>query len=140
MNDLQKTNINPEEKLKITFYTPVTDERSQVIAIFGCYAVNDDIYFSKCKLIRKKDGGLFVAMPSEKYTDPKTGQDAFQNFCWYGTKKAQFFQELALESIKSYCLRKQLPHPSIVDPGPKEVANSAFGTTVPYPNATFTGF
>lgn len=132
--------MNPEEKIKITYYNPITDDRSQVIAIFGLHVVRQDLYMSKCKLIHKKDRGLFIAYPSEKYTDPKTGKDAYGNFCWYGSKMAASFQETALESIKEYCLRKGLAHPSIVDSLPKEVPNEEYGSEVPYPNATFTGF
>ena len=113
--------MNPEEKIKITYYTPINDDRSQVIALFGCYVVKQDLYFSKWKLIHKKDGGMFIAPPSEKYTDPKTGQDAYANLCWYGQKNAGAFQEAALESIKSYCLRKGIPHPSNSQHGAKEV-------------------
>ena len=112
--------MNPEDRIKITYYTPISEERSQVVALFGCYVVKQDLYFSKWKLIHKKDGGLFIAPPSEKYQDPKTGQDAYSNFCWFGSKTASLFQEAALESLKSYCARKGIAYPSNAQYGAKE--------------------
>lgn len=129
--------MNPEERIKITYYTPVNDDRSQVVALFGCYVVKQDLYFSKWKLIHKKDGGLFIAPPSEKYTDPKTGQDAYSNFCWFGSKTSALFQEAALESIKSYCARKGIPHPSIGAPVSKEPHSQASYSQDEFANESF---
>lgn len=102
---------NPEEKIKITYFTQMNDPKSPVLAIFGCYIAKQDLYLSQLKIIQKKDGGIFIAPPSQKYVDPKTGQDAYGNFFWFGTRIAPIFQETAIESIKSYCLRKSIPYP-----------------------------
>jgi hypothetical protein len=99
---------NPEEKIKITYFTPMNDGKSSVIAVFGCYVVKQDLYFSQMKLLQKKDGGIFISPPSQKYTDPKTGKDTYSNFFWYGNRVAPIFQETCLASIKSYCLRKNI--------------------------------
>ena len=132
-------NENPEDKIKITYLNLVNDERSSTIANFGCHEVKRDFYMAKLKLILKKDGQLFIAPASEKYTDPKTGQDAYSNLYWYGPKYAQIFQETCLESIKSYCLRKGITHPAIAHPSQNKVANQAYGSEVPYPSSTFSG-
>lgn len=118
--------MSPEDRIKITYFTPINDDRSQVIALFGCYVVKQDLYFAKWKLVHKKDGGVFIAPPSEKYTDPKTGKDAYANFCWYGSKHGPAFQEAALESIKSYCARKGIPYPPNSSPVSKEGHSEAF--------------
>lgn len=108
--------MEPEERIKITYFTPLTDDRSSVIGLFGCYLVKQDLYFAKWKLIIKKDGSLFAAPPSEKYQDPKTGKDAYANFCWFGSKFGEEFQKAVLESIKSYCARKGIPLPVLSQP------------------------
>lgn len=102
---------NPEDRIKITYFTPLTDGKSATIALFGCYVVKQDLYLSQMKLIQKKDGGIFIASPSQKYVDPKTGRDEYGNFFWYGSRVAPIFQETALDSIKSYCGRKGIPYP-----------------------------
>lgn len=130
---------NPEDKIKITYFNLLSDPQSSTIALFGCHEVKRDFYIAKLKLIQKKDGKIFIAFPSDKYTDPKTGQEAYANFCWYGPKFGQIFQETCLESIKSYCSRKGINHPAIVDCRANEVPSREYGSTVPYPNSTFTG-
>lgn len=126
---------NPEDRIKITYLTPINDDKSQVIAIFGCYIARQDLYFSKMKLIQKRDGGMFIAPPSEKYVDPKTGQDAYGNFFWFGPKNAPIFQEMALESIKAYCGRKGLPYP------PKSLGGAANASYEPSNDQTdYPGF
>lgn len=117
--------MNPEDRIKITYYNPVADDRSQVIANFGCHIVKQDLYFAKLKLIYKKNGGLFIAPPSEKYIDPKTGKEAYGNFFWYGAKNNTIFQEMCLESIKSYCLRKGLTLPTLSQCSSNEMPSSA---------------
>lgn len=131
--------MNPEDKIKITYFNLVNDPQSSTIALFGCHEVKRDFYIAKLKLIQKKDGKIFIAFPSEKYTDPKTGQDAYANFCWYGPKFGQIFQETCLESIKSFCARKGIHHPAITQQIAKEVPNNEYGVSQPYPSSTFTG-
>lgn len=102
---------NPEDKIKITYFNPMNDGKSSVIAVFGCYVVKQDLYFSQMKLLQKKDGGIFISSPSQKYVDPKTGKDTYGNYFWYGSRVAPIFQETCLLSIKSYCLRKHIDYP-----------------------------
>lgn len=125
--------MNPEDRIKITYYNPVADDRSSVIANFGCHLVKQDLYFAKCKLIYKKNGGMFIAPPSEKYTDPKTGKEAYGNFFWFGPKNNAMFQETCLESIKSYCLRKGLNLPALTQYSPNEApsVSSVFNDAPP---------
>ena len=136
--------MSAEEKIKITYYNPVSEEKSQTVGIFGCHVVKDDFYIAKLKLVRKKDGSFFIAFPSEKYTNPKTGQEDYSNFCWYGQTRGPFFQKLTLNALKEYWTRKGIPDPTIVDCRPKEVANfgnnECYGSQIPYPSATFSGF
>ncbi len=96
-----------EERMKITYLNQVKD--SSVIALFGFHIPSFDFYGSKCKLIRKKDGTVYIAFPSEKYTDPRTGKDEFGNFFWFGKKTSDFFQKQGLSAIKSWCATKGLP-------------------------------
>ena len=98
-----------EQRLKITYLNAITSYDSPVIAIFGFQIPSMDFYGSKCKLIRKKDGTVYIAFPSEKYVDPKTGRDEFGNFFWFGKKSSDFFQKQALEAIRSWCATKGLP-------------------------------
>lgn len=132
--------MSAEEKIKITYYTPIDDSRSQVIALFGCYAVKDDIYFSKMKLIKKSSGEMFIAFPSEKFTNKKTGQDEYSNFCWYGKRKAQLFQEIALESIKEYQKRKGIGSVSIFDSESNKDDSSQSQYNNYDPNQVYFGF
>jgi hypothetical protein len=117
-----------EDRIKITYFTQMQDLKSSTIALFGCYVTKQDLYFSKMKLVQKKDGGIFIAPPSEKYVDPKTGQDAYSNFFWYGNRTAQIFQETALEAIKAYCLRKGIPYPPKPQQNEKETVYEMEGS------------
>lgn len=107
---------NPEDKIKITYFTPMNDGKSSVIAVFGCYVAKQDLYFSQMKMLQKKDGGIFISPPSQKYVDPKTGKDTYGNYFWYGSRVAQIFQETCLASIKSYCLRKNINYHPLRQP------------------------
>lgn len=93
------------EKIKITYFTQ-PNTTGYIVATFGVHIVSWDLYLSKLKLIRKKDGGLFIAPPSEEYRDPKTGEKKFANFFWFGDKTERFFQSECLKAIKNHCESK----------------------------------
>ncbi len=121
------------DKIRITYFNPVHDERSSIVGHFGCYLVEQDLYLAKWKLIHKKDGGIFVAPPSEKYTDPKTGKEAYANFCWFGSKLGSAFQDTAIDAIRSYCLTKGITHPAISHPTQKEAPSASYGEPPDFP-------
>lgn len=112
------------EKLRVTFLKTFKEENnSPVVATLGIHILSMDMYTSKLKLIRKKDGTFYVAPPSEKYKDPVTGKDAYGNFFWFGEKSSAFFQEEALKAVNAYCLTKGIANPMIEHPRANEYAS-----------------
>lgn len=100
------------EKLRVTFLKTFRED-SPVVASLGIHILSMDMFLTKLKLIRKKDGDFYIASPSEKYQDPQTGKDCYANFFWFGEKSATFFQEEALKAINSYCTSKGIPNPTL---------------------------
>lgn len=90
-------------RLKITFLQQTNDPSSKIIATFGVHIISMDLYFGKVRLIRKGDGALFVAPPSEPYQDKQTGEKKYSNFWWFGKKSAKFFQDECIKAIRLYC-------------------------------------
>jgi hypothetical protein len=90
-------------RIKITFLQKSNDPNAQVIATFGAHIVSMDLFFSKVKLIRKKDGGVFVAPPSEQYKDKQSGETKYANFWWFGEKSSSFFQTECMKALQLHC-------------------------------------
>lgn len=109
-----------EDRMRVTFLNLSKDSQSPVIATIGFYIFSMDMYLSKVKLVKKKDGGFYLAPPSEKYQDPKTGKEAYGNFFWFGEKSSEFFQKQALQALSTYCQTKGIPDPTKTQQTPKE--------------------
>lgn len=92
--------------MKVTYYRQNQDQNSSVVAYLGLYLENIDLYLSKLRYIRKRDGGFFISFPSEKYTD-KEGKGAYQNYCWFGKKFGDSFQKKAHDVINAYIEENQ---------------------------------
>jgi len=87
--------------IKVTYYKQNLDPNSSVVGFLGLYIESMDLYLSKLRYIRNKNGGFFVAPPSEKYTD-KEGKQCFQNYFWFGKKMADGFQKAASKAIDAH--------------------------------------
>jgi hypothetical protein len=100
----------------VTYYNPTQEGKNQfILATVGLHIKSMDMYLAKCKLLRKKDGGCYIAPPSEKYIDPKTGSDKWSNFFWFGEKTSEFFQKEALNAITEYCQSKGINPPTFFE-------------------------
>lgn len=112
-------------KAKVTYYRP--NNEGGVIAYLGLYIEEFDLYFSKLRLIRTKNNGLFVAPPSEKFIAPE-GTAKYANFFWFGKAKSQEFQDAASIAISQYAktLSQKDSTPKIShepDPTPPDMAD-----------------
>ncbi len=99
------------ERIKVTYMSLTTNE-SSIIATLGMHIISMDLYLAKIKLVRRKDGGLYLAPPSEKYTSQRTGKDEYSNFFWFGDKTSDFFQQEGFKAITAYCDLKKIHDPT----------------------------
>lgn len=99
------------ERMKVT-YMNLNSEPGSVVATIGIHIFSMDFYMSKIRLVKRKDGGLYLAPPSEKYTSQKTGKEEYSNFFWFGPKSADFFQNEGFSAIRAYCASKGMPDPT----------------------------
>lgn len=99
------------DRLKLTFLNINKEQNSHVVATFGIHIISMDMFLSKVKLIRKKDGTYYVAPPAEEYTNPKSGKIDYANYWWFGKKSDDFFQKECMKAIDSYCFEKNIPNP-----------------------------
>lgn len=120
-----------ENKIRVTYYNQTQEGKNQfILATVGLHIKSMDMYLAKCKLLRKKDGGCYIAPPSEKYTDPKTGSDKWANFFWFGDKTSEFFQKEALNAITEHCQSKGINPPTFFE----QSLNQGHSEPVPPPN------
>lgn len=111
------------DRIKLTYLNINNDHSSNVIATMGMCIISMDMYLAKIKLIRRKDGQLYLAPPSEKYTSTKTGKEEYSNYYWFGSKTAEFFQKQGFLAIKSYCMSRNIADiTNGQEPAPKSVS------------------
>ena len=99
------------DRIKVTYLNLPTKPES-VLATFGIHIISMDFYLPKIKLVRRKDGGLYLAPPSEKYINQRSGKEEFSNFWWFGPKTSDFFQIEGFKAIRAYCEAKGMPDPT----------------------------
>lgn len=99
------------DRIKITFFQLNNNKDSPVAANLGIYVISMDWYFSKLKLVEKKDGTFYVAPPAEEYTNPETGKKEYSNYWWHGKKSSDFFQKEVMKAIDKYCESKGIQNP-----------------------------
>lgn len=92
--------------IKCTFYLPNSNPESAIIAQVGFHIEEWDLYLSKCKLVKSRNGHQFIAVASEPYTDNKTGEQRYSKFFWFGKSMQDRFQEGALKAIAEYLKEK----------------------------------
>ena len=97
--------------VKITFYNQNLDQDNSILGTMGIHVTSLDLFLSKAKLIRKKDGGLYVAPPAERYICKKTGQTKYANMWWFGEKFSQPFQDHVKLALQKYFSEKKLKDP-----------------------------
>lgn len=108
LNKLNQKRDSMNEKIKITFLQQSNDPTAQVVATFGLHIVSMDMFLSKMKLIKKKDGAIFVAPPSESYQDKVTGEKKYSNFYWFGENSSKYFQDECKKALQLYCEEKNI--------------------------------
>ena len=99
------------DRVKITFFSLNDNPNDYVRATLGIHIISMDMFLSKIKLVRKKDGTFYVAPPSEEYTNAKSGNKEFANFWWFGKKSEDFFQKEVMKAIDTYCFDKKIKNP-----------------------------
>lgn len=117
------------DRIRITYLNINQDpgSRDKVVATMGMHIISMDMYLAKVKLIKRKDGQMYLAPPSEKFTNQKTGKEDYSNFYWFGQKTAEFFQKQGFLAIKTYCQGRNIPDPTNgLDPASKESNASVF--------------
>lgn len=89
--------------LKITHYTPT--QNGNTLGEFGFHIEEWDMYFTKCRLIQKKDGsGKFVSFPAYKDTDEQ-GQPKYKNYYWFGPNASRRIQDALLKALDEHIAR-----------------------------------
>jgi hypothetical protein len=100
-----------EDRMQLTFMNVNKDSNTPVIATIGLHILSMDLFFSKIKIIKKKDGSFYAAPPSEEYTCNKTGEKKYGNFWWFGEKTSSFFQKEVMKALSTYCEKKKITNP-----------------------------
>ena len=101
------------DRINVTYLNINSDPtKGSIVATMGMHIISMDFYMAKLLLIRRKDGGLYIAYPNEKYVSNKTGREEFSNYFWFGKKTADFFQIEGFKAIQAYCQQKGLPDPT----------------------------
>lgn len=103
--------FNMSDRMICTFATINYNSKTPTIATCGFHIQSMDLFLSKVKLIKKPNGAVFFAPPSEQYTDPKTGEKKWTNFFWFGDTSADFFQNEARKAFDAFCEKKNLENP-----------------------------
>lgn len=97
-----------DPRIRVTYLKKYEDPTSPIVALLGAHIRSMDFYLSKMKLVKKKNGDLFVAAPAEPYKDKETGQTKYSEFWWFGQSSTKFFQEEMMKAIKAYCEEKNI--------------------------------
>ena len=95
------------DRIEVKFLHQPNSDQTSVVATFGIHIKSIDLYMSKCKLIKKKDGGMYVAPPSEEYTD-QDGKKKWSNFWWFGDSTSSYFQSEVRKALDAYCEKKSI--------------------------------
>ena len=98
--------------LKVTYLSLSPPDSISVIATLGIYIDKMDFYMNKLKLIRKKDGSLYIAYPAEEFVSNKTGNKEFQNYFWFGKRMSERFQVEGFKAIQTFCQLKNIQDPT----------------------------
>ncbi len=100
------------EGIKITYLTLSAPNSGSVIASLGMHLQRMDLYLSKLRLVRKKNGGLYLAYPAEEFVNQRSGNKEFQNFYWFGKKMSERFQIEGFKAIQEFCRLKGIQDPT----------------------------
>ena len=87
--------------MKVTYYKQNESTNSSVVGYFGLHLEKMDMYLSKMKYIRNKNGGFFVAFPSEKYTN-KDGEEKYSPYFCFAKATNERFQSSAKKALEEY--------------------------------------
>ena len=82
--------------MEITYFLPSQDPASKTVAEFGLKIPELDMTFSRVKLIKGKNGQLFIAAPSFKQ-----GEE-YKPYWAFGEAKKQSFNKLAMDALKEF--------------------------------------
>jgi len=91
--------------MEITYYFKSRDPESKIVGEFGLKIPEWDLYFSKMKVIRTLNGGLFIAGPSFKGKD-KDGKEIYKDYWWFGKDTGARFKEKVLKLVEDYIKEK----------------------------------
>ena len=91
--------------IEITYYFKSNDPESKIVGEFGVKIPEWDLYFSKMKLIKTLNGGLFIGAPSYKHKD-KEGKEEYKDYWFFGKEKGARFKEAVLKAVQEYIEKK----------------------------------
>lgn len=100
-------------KLKITHYRKVNSEKTSIIAEVSILFTDIDLTLYKCKLVRGKEGQMFLMAPSEKYQDKATGETKYFPFWRVSKENSDDFQQEFLKALHLYAKEKDALNSSL---------------------------
>ena len=86
--------------MEITYFLPSQDPASKTVAEFGFKCSELDMTFSRVKLIKGKNGSLFIAAPSFKQ-----GEE-FKSYWAFGEAKKKGRNEAIMNALKEFYQRQ----------------------------------
>lgn len=98
--------------IKIRSYIPSNSE-GRIVGYVSFEMSKTKMFFNDCPVIRRKDGGFFVASPSRKYQDNE-GKDIYRPYWgFYDKDYSQHFQSLVMAEIEKKWeeMNQQQPQP-----------------------------
>jgi len=89
-------------KIEVKQYKKFDKEQSNLVAFMTLYLTEMDLYISDCKLIRMRNGGFFIGLPSRQFKDEATGEVKYSPYVLFGKNKNEEFQKSAIEAVTHY--------------------------------------
>lgn len=92
--------------IQVKSYYPTNDPSSNVVALVNFFIPEWGLHLNGCKLIRKKNGGFFVAYPSKKVEKENSEPQYHPYFCFEKDKNDRF-QSSSQKAIDAHIKESQ---------------------------------
>lgn len=93
--------------MEVTRYKSMEGD-GPVVAFLSLRIPQWGLTLNDCRLIRSKNGGFFVGMPSKKYED--NGETKYSPYVWFEKEVSERFQKAARTAIDEYVNKNQEPN------------------------------
>lgn len=90
--------------INVTHYKQINDPKSNVVALVNFYIDDWDLHLNGCRYIRKRNGGFFVAYPSDK-KERENGEPSYYPWYAFGKRVHGRFQSSSQKAINEYIKR-----------------------------------